>query len=178
MKNKLNPKCKTCATEECTDCKHEVALDTKPTTTRAQTKTIEHCDKLLVKVGLPSYTQVENHGAMLGVAAMESLALGKDLIKKINALESEISRWKAEYVAASELVATLYKSVTDNSDGPRLGVIEDVQATIAELKQWESEYYKAHEKAVSNERDLCALHIEFAMFKQRMKEESIDRITA
>lgn len=91
--------------------------------------------------------------------------------KKVADLEADIEHWKAEYMGAAELVATIYEAVTGNDGGPRRGVIEDVQDTIAELKQWESEYYKAHAKSVDNERELYALQIEFAKFKQTLASE-------
>jgi hypothetical protein len=56
--------------------------------------------------------------------------------------EVEVTRLKAEYLTAAELVATLYETVTGNKGGPKRGVVEDVidvisslSATIAKLNQ-------------------------------------------
>lgn len=62
--------------------------------TKPQKDAIKRIDKICIAAGIPTYTQIENHGSMLGVAALESMELGKQLIQKIDQLEAELALLK------------------------------------------------------------------------------------
>ena len=52
-----------------------------------QDAAIAACNETLRAVGLPTYTQIEEQAAMLGIACLDSIEMGKQLIKKIEGLE-------------------------------------------------------------------------------------------
>jgi len=68
----------------------------------------------------------------------------------IRNLLAEIERWKAEYMGAAELVATIYEAVTGNTGGPVRGVVEDVHDTIANLTA-ERDLFKKETVALATE---------------------------
>lgn len=65
-------------------------------TTPEQQKVIDDVNRQLKSAGLPTYTEVESRGAMLGVAALESLDMGKQLIKQVKAMQKTIKKLRKE----------------------------------------------------------------------------------
>lgn len=60
--------------------------------TKKQTQAIATADRILAKAGLPTYSDTEERLGMVGTAAIESVEMGKQLIKKIDVLEAELKR--------------------------------------------------------------------------------------
>lgn len=64
--------------------------------TEEQLRVIEKCNENLKAVGLKTYTEMEEHGAMLGLAALESVEMGKVLFARLEAVEKQMRGLKGK----------------------------------------------------------------------------------